>query len=453
MPAIAGIYAEAAANSHATFDVEGQPAEWWAKVPEREVLLVALEDGEVLGFAKSGRFKDRPGYNSTRETSAYVHADHRGKGVGNALYTELLARLEADGDLLMAVAGIAPPNPASEALHAAHGFTEVGVFEDVGVKFGQPWSVRWYQRRLTGGASSCLLGRRRLDLHRDADAGAALGVAVEGGQQQRQSLPALECPQPPLGEAQLRGARVAPGDRVAQAAPDALHAHDAAASGAELRRPALRARQAHRHHAEAAHTRACETRPQRARPRGAGGRQRVLVLALAVLARVEQSVLEARVGVGVVARPDLRCGAGSLDPLVGDRAQHAVVQAGLPVLAAGEHEPAVLPGAHDDEVLRGEHRDELAEQAGEAVQVGRQAGEVALVGGGALGDARPDARPPGVEPDQPAVAAVGASRRDRLLHEVRIEQPPAAPPAAAAHQLAEAPEVVGPHVHAVEAPM
>ena len=65
--------------------------EWWREVAEREELLVALEDGEVLGFAKSGRFKDRPGYDTTRETSAYVHADHRGKGVGNALYTRAAA--------------------------------------------------------------------------------------------------------------------------------------------------------------------------------------------------------------------------------------------------------------------------------------------------------------------------------------------------------------------------
>jgi L-amino acid N-acyltransferase YncA len=154
MPAIAAIYADAAANSHATFDTEGPPVEWWAKVPEREELLVALDDGEVLGFAKSGRFKDRPGYNSTRETSAYVHGDHRGKGVGNALYAELLRRLEAAEGLLMAVAGIALPNPASEALHEAHGFELVGTFDDSGVKFGKPWSVRWYQRTLSGGASS-----------------------------------------------------------------------------------------------------------------------------------------------------------------------------------------------------------------------------------------------------------------------------------------------------------
>ncbi len=66
-----------------------------ARTAEREELLVAVEDGEVLGFAKSGPFKDRPAYDTTRETSAYVHTDHRGKGVGNALYTELLRRLDA----------------------------------------------------------------------------------------------------------------------------------------------------------------------------------------------------------------------------------------------------------------------------------------------------------------------------------------------------------------------
>jgi phosphinothricin acetyltransferase len=154
LPAIAAIYARAAEESHVTFDVEGQPVEWWAGVIGQEELLVALEDGEVLGFAKTGRFKDRPGYNSTRETSAYVHADHRRKGVGNALYSELLRRLDARDDLLMAVAGIAAPNPASEALHASHGFTPVGTFEDAGMKFGKAWSVRWYQRRLSGGASS-----------------------------------------------------------------------------------------------------------------------------------------------------------------------------------------------------------------------------------------------------------------------------------------------------------
>ena len=96
LPAIAAIYAEAAENTHATFDFEGHSVEWWAKVPEREELLVAVEDGEVLGFAKT-----RPVQGEARVQHAPARLpptctpDHRGKGVGNALYTELLRRLEA----------------------------------------------------------------------------------------------------------------------------------------------------------------------------------------------------------------------------------------------------------------------------------------------------------------------------------------------------------------------
>ena len=40
------------------------------------------------------------------------------------------------------------PNPASAALHESLGFTLVGTFEGVGVKFGRPWDVTWYQRSL-----------------------------------------------------------------------------------------------------------------------------------------------------------------------------------------------------------------------------------------------------------------------------------------------------------------
>ena len=154
LPAIAAIYAEAAENTPATFDLEGPRVEYWRDAAESDELLAAVEDGAVLGFAKSGPFKTRPAYDTTREISAYVHTDHRGKGVGNALYTELLRRLDAADGLRLAVAGITQPNPASEALHVRHGFTVVGMFEDVGVKLGRGWSVRWYQRPLSGGASS-----------------------------------------------------------------------------------------------------------------------------------------------------------------------------------------------------------------------------------------------------------------------------------------------------------
>jgi phosphinothricin acetyltransferase len=43
--------------------------------------------------------------------------------------------------------GIALPNDASVALHERCGFAQVGVFREVGLKFGRFWDVAWFQRR------------------------------------------------------------------------------------------------------------------------------------------------------------------------------------------------------------------------------------------------------------------------------------------------------------------
>jgi phosphinothricin acetyltransferase len=111
--------------------------------------LVALGDGDdVLGYAKSGVYMERRAYDPTVLVSVYVAEGGRGKGVGSALYDELLARLDATPAVKLAVAGIAEPNEASIRLHVSKGFTYVGTFNAVGTKFGREWDVSWYQRRL-----------------------------------------------------------------------------------------------------------------------------------------------------------------------------------------------------------------------------------------------------------------------------------------------------------------
>lgn len=51
----------------------------------------------------------------------------RGRGLARALYEELMARARADGhDVLCAEVYSDPPNPQSDAFHAAMGFVEVG---------------------------------------------------------------------------------------------------------------------------------------------------------------------------------------------------------------------------------------------------------------------------------------------------------------------------------------
>ena len=95
----------------------------------------------------SGTFKVKPAYDTTVETSVYVHSGHRGAGVGDALYAGLFERLDAT-PLRLAVAGLTQPNEPSDRLHRRHGFTEVGTFHGVGVKLGRAWDVLWLERPL-----------------------------------------------------------------------------------------------------------------------------------------------------------------------------------------------------------------------------------------------------------------------------------------------------------------
>ena len=153
--AIAAIYAHAAATSPATFDLEGKPEEWWRQEIARadpakgHMTLVALEDdATVLGYAKSGTYMERAAYDTTCLTSVYVAEAARRRGVGSALYDELLLRLDRTPNLRLAVAGIAEPNEPSIRLHLSKGFTYVGTFTGVGTKFARTWDVSWYQRPL-----------------------------------------------------------------------------------------------------------------------------------------------------------------------------------------------------------------------------------------------------------------------------------------------------------------
>jgi phosphinothricin acetyltransferase len=96
-------------------------------------------------MAYAATYRPRPAYDGTRETSVYVAADARGRGLGRALYDELLQRVDADG-IHVCLAVIALPNPSSEALHAAVGFEHVGTLREVGRKFDRWVDTAWWQR-------------------------------------------------------------------------------------------------------------------------------------------------------------------------------------------------------------------------------------------------------------------------------------------------------------------
>lgn len=145
--AIAAIYDEQVRTAISTFDLEPPPVSTWAaKVADDRPgfhAVVATDGSEVLGFAYSSTYRPRPGYDATREVSVYLAAGARGRGVGSALYDVLLGRLRDDG-MHTALAVVALPNDASEALHRSHGFERVGVLPEVGFKLGRWIDVAFY---------------------------------------------------------------------------------------------------------------------------------------------------------------------------------------------------------------------------------------------------------------------------------------------------------------------
>ena len=107
---------------------------------------VAEIDGRIVGYAYGTPHRAREAYRHSAEVSAYVHEEHRGRGLAAALYRELFESLRERGFHAL-LAGIALPNAPSIALHRSLGFTSVGTFEEVGFKLGAWHDVSWWQRR------------------------------------------------------------------------------------------------------------------------------------------------------------------------------------------------------------------------------------------------------------------------------------------------------------------
>ncbi len=110
-------------------------------------LVAENEDGLVVGYAYASRHRDRPGYRWSVDISVYIDGEWQRRGIGRALYAELLPILRRQG-FVNVYAGIAIPNPGSVALHESLGMRQIGVYEKVGYKFGEWPNVGWYGMRL-----------------------------------------------------------------------------------------------------------------------------------------------------------------------------------------------------------------------------------------------------------------------------------------------------------------
>jgi L-amino acid N-acyltransferase len=146
------IYNREVTETTVTFDLVPRTLEeqrrWIEEHSGAHPALVAEVGDDVVGFASLTPYRNRPAYSTTVEDSVYVHADHRGRGVGGVLLAEIVA-LAATSGFHAVMARIVGTHEASIRLHRACGFELVGIEREVGRKFGKWLDVALMQRLLT----------------------------------------------------------------------------------------------------------------------------------------------------------------------------------------------------------------------------------------------------------------------------------------------------------------
>ncbi|HFI0724349.1 TPA: N-acetyltransferase family protein [Streptococcus suis] len=150
---LVAIYAPYVENTAITFETEIPTVADFAsrieKTLEKFPYLVAVEEGQILGYAYASTYYARAAYDWTVELSVYVSREVRGKGIGSLLYAALEEELTVRG-FKNFLACIALPNPASLALHEKRGYEQVAHFKKVGYKFDTWHDIVWLQKSLVG---------------------------------------------------------------------------------------------------------------------------------------------------------------------------------------------------------------------------------------------------------------------------------------------------------------
>ena len=106
--------------------------------------IVYEKEKRVVAYAYLNKWRPRPAFDISLETSIYVDCDFLRENIGIALYFELIK--EAKKLNLHSLIGvISLPNDASRNLHSKIGFRPVGLVKEAGLKFNKYIDVEYWQ--------------------------------------------------------------------------------------------------------------------------------------------------------------------------------------------------------------------------------------------------------------------------------------------------------------------
>jgi phosphinothricin acetyltransferase len=128
-------------NATALYDytirtLEQQEAILETKLHSGFPVIVAENNGEVVGFGMYAEFRFREAYKYTVEHSVYVQQESQGLGIGKLLLTELIKLAKQQG-LHTMIGVIDAENQNSIDFHHQFGFKTVGIIKESGFKFNR----------------------------------------------------------------------------------------------------------------------------------------------------------------------------------------------------------------------------------------------------------------------------------------------------------------------------
>jgi phosphinothricin acetyltransferase len=149
--AICTIYNQGIEDRVATLETEPRTPEerrqWMAARAPRHPVVVAVTDGQVVGWGSLNSFNPRPAYDPVVDLSVYVERGWRGRGVGRVLMQDLVTLGKTLGYHKIVLATF-PYNEAGVTLYRKMGFTPVGVYHEQGQLDGRWVDVLIMERLL-----------------------------------------------------------------------------------------------------------------------------------------------------------------------------------------------------------------------------------------------------------------------------------------------------------------
>jgi L-amino acid N-acyltransferase YncA len=119
------IYGEGLETGFSTFNTEVPTWGEWDRNHLPHTRLVAIENGEVLGWVALLPVSARVCYRGVAEFSIYIATRHRGRGIADQLMRSMIAESEANGIWTLQSSTFAD-NTTSLRMQERHGFRQIG---------------------------------------------------------------------------------------------------------------------------------------------------------------------------------------------------------------------------------------------------------------------------------------------------------------------------------------